>query len=51
MRTTSHGVHRSNIHFRFQFPSFDFVTQWMMGGHTHGTAEFGECKFRHFWAD
>lgn len=45
MSKTSHGVHRSNIHFRFTFPSFDFVTQWMMGAQTHGASEFGECLY------
>lgn len=45
MNRSTHGVHRSNIPFRFQFPSFDFVTQWMMGAQTHATAEFGECLY------
>jgi Esterase FrsA-like len=45
MNKNAHGVHRSNIRFRFQFPSFDFVTQWFMGAQTHSSAESGEILY------
>ena len=39
------AIRESDIRYRFATPAFELVFQWVLGMHTHGGSEVGECFY------